>query len=165
MPYGPDDPAYGPPDPSRYQRQPDAAPGPGRPAALEESARGPFEPLRREDGVQTPVLGAPSFDPRGFAPPSFDPPGFDAPSSGSPGTVYRDEVATAATAATTTIAVNGENGEGALGRIKDLYQTADAIGDDNLDNRFERLLERQRQLISDYFKESDRDSPGERSAR
>jgi hypothetical protein len=44
--------------------------------------------------------------------------------------------------------------DGALERIKDLYMTAEAIGDENLGKHFEHLLERQQQLISEYFKES-----------
>lgn len=42
-------------------------------------------------------------------------------------------------------------GAGPLERIKDLYTTAEAIGERRLDRHFEQLLERQRQLISDYF--------------
>ena len=41
----------------------------------------------------------------------------------------------------------------ALNRIKDLYTAADTVGDEGLDKHFERLLDKQRQLISDYFKE------------
>jgi hypothetical protein len=50
---------------------------------------------------------------------------------------------------------NGAGGtsEGALNRIKDLYTAADTVGDEGLDKHFERLLDKQRQLISDYFKE------------
>ena len=47
----------------------------------------------------------------------------------------------------------GNTSERALKRIKDLYVAADTVGDEGLDKHFERLLDRQRQLISDYFKE------------
>ena len=39
-----------------------------------------------------------------------------------------------------------------LEKIKDLYLTVEAIGDDNVDKHFDELLQRQRELISDYFK-------------
>jgi hypothetical protein len=45
------------------------------------------------------------------------------------------------------------DGTGSLGRLKDLYETAEAIGDEGLDKHFEELLERQRKLISAYFDE------------
>ena len=43
---------------------------------------------------------------------------------------------------------------GALGQIRDLYQTAETVSQASLDRHFEQLLERQRELISEYFKES-----------
>ncbi|HLH59518.1 MAG TPA: hypothetical protein VKV33_10255, partial [Streptosporangiaceae bacterium] len=39
-------------------------------------------------------------------------------------------------------------------QIKDLYATVEAIGDDNVDKHFDQLLQRQRELISEYFKET-----------
>ena len=53
----------------------------------------------------------------------------------------------------------GSTSERALKRIKDLYAAADAVGDEGLDKHFERLLERQRQLISDYLKELGAEAP------
>jgi hypothetical protein len=41
-----------------------------------------------------------------------------------------------------------------LDRIKDLYLTAEAIGEQNVDKHFDELLARQRELISDYFRQS-----------
>jgi hypothetical protein len=41
-----------------------------------------------------------------------------------------------------------------LEKIKDLYLTVEAIGDDNVDKHFDELQQRQRELISDYFKET-----------
>jgi len=41
-----------------------------------------------------------------------------------------------------------------LDRIKDLYLTVEAIGDDNVGKHFDELMQRQRELISDYFKET-----------
>ena len=43
---------------------------------------------------------------------------------------------------------------GPLGQVKDLYVAAGRISPDSLDRHFDQLLERQRKLISDYFKES-----------
>jgi hypothetical protein len=41
-----------------------------------------------------------------------------------------------------------------LERIRDLYLTVEAIGDDNVGKHFDELMSRQRELISDYFKET-----------
>lgn len=41
-----------------------------------------------------------------------------------------------------------------LEQIKDLYLTAEAIGESNVDKHFDQLLAQQRELISDYFKQS-----------
>lgn len=41
-----------------------------------------------------------------------------------------------------------------LEEIKDLYLTAEAIGEKNVDKHFDQLLARQRELISEYFKQS-----------
>jgi hypothetical protein len=48
----------------------------------------------------------------------------------------------------------GEGSEEKLEQIKDLYMTVEAIGDDNVDKHFDELMQRQRDLISDYFKET-----------
>jgi hypothetical protein len=44
--------------------------------------------------------------------------------------------------------------EGPLGQIKDLYERAETVSQVSLDRHFDQLLERQRQLISEYFQES-----------
>jgi hypothetical protein len=41
-----------------------------------------------------------------------------------------------------------------LDQIKDFYLTAEAIGEDNVDKHFDQLLAQQRELISEYFKQS-----------
>ena len=43
-----------------------------------------------------------------------------------------------------------------LDQIKDLYLTAEAIGDDALEKHFEQVSERQRQLIREFFDKSER---------
>lgn len=50
-----------------------------------------------------------------------------------------------------------------LDKIKDLYATAEAIGDDNVDRHFDDLMRRQRELITEYFKET-RSEPGDQTA-
>ena len=50
-----------------------------------------------------------------------------------------------------------------LEQIKDLYLTAEAIGEVNVDKHFDHLLAQQRELISEYFKQSAR--PGLRRRR
>ena len=46
-----------------------------------------------------------------------------------------------------------------LEQIKDLYLTAEAIGEANVDKHFDHLLAQQRELISDYFKQSNAARP------
>jgi hypothetical protein len=41
-----------------------------------------------------------------------------------------------------------------LEQIKDFYLTAEAIGEENVDKHFDQLLTQQRELISEYFKQS-----------
>jgi hypothetical protein len=122
LPYGPDDPAYGPPGPDWYAREDEEEAGEQDAAEELQHARGPFEPL---------------------------------PDSGAP--AHATEAA--ASYALLGILDDGNDldgpGDTALAQIKDLYLTAEAIGAENLDKHFERLLERQRQLISDYFNEAD----------
>jgi hypothetical protein len=50
---------------------------------------------------------------------------------------------------------------GAIGELKDLYQTAGTAGQSSLDRHFDQLLERQRELISEYFEESGALGPAE----
>src|SRR6202000_2470609 len=40
--------------------------------------------------------------------------------------------------------------------IKDLYRTAEAIGEQNVDKHFDQLMAQQRELISDFFRQSGR---------
>jgi hypothetical protein len=42
-----------------------------------------------------------------------------------------------------------------LEQIKDFYLTAEAIGEQNVDKHFDQLLAQHRELISEYFKQSD----------
>jgi hypothetical protein len=46
-----------------------------------------------------------------------------------------------------------------LEQIKDLYLTAEAIGESNVDKHFDQLLAQQRELIGEYFKQSSAGRP------
>jgi hypothetical protein len=129
VPYGPDDPAYGPPSADWYaardrdreeEEEVTPEPAPEDPRVV----RGPFEPLPQSDvAAQAALYQALTDDPR----------------------ADDNDV--------------GRTSERALNRIKDLYAAAGAVGDEGLDKHFERLLERQRQLIGDYLKELGRQGP------
>ena len=43
---------------------------------------------------------------------------------------------------------------GKLEQIREFYLTAEAIGEQNVDKHFDQLLAQQRELISEYFKQS-----------
>jgi len=47
-----------------------------------------------------------------------------------------------------------------LEQLKDLYLTAEAIGEQNVDKHFDQLLAQQRELISDYFRQPATVQPG-----
>jgi hypothetical protein len=47
-----------------------------------------------------------------------------------------------------------------LEQLKDLYLTAEAIGEENVDKHFDQLLAQQRELISEYFRRSGTAQPG-----
>ena len=52
-----------------------------------------------------------------------------------------------------------------LEQLKDLYLTAEAIGEQNVDKHFDQLLAQQRELISGYFKQSPAVQPDVTSPR
>lgn len=135
--YGPDDPAYGPPGPGWYERAEETR----RQEAEEElrKARGAFEPLPADHVISAPE--PPGELPSGSYPSMI----LTAESSGDrhgelPGDPGDD----------LDVAQLGRGAEPLAG-IKDLYLTAESIGDRRLDEHFEQLLERQRELISEFF--------------
>src|SRR5207344_2443300 len=77
---------------------------------------------------------------------SSDPPGAARPSSGDSG-------------AGDAPAESAYDRARKLEQIKDLYLTAEAIGEANVDKHFDHLLAQQRELISEYFKHSSAASP------
>jgi hypothetical protein len=135
--YGPDDPAYGPPDPSWYDRQREEDEAARRQAEELQHARGPFEPLSHTDGAGQGYHAEAGYQALADEVPA------------SPAMADEDEDDPGAGELS-----EGTLSEAALAQIKDLYMTAEAIGEENLGKHYERLLERQRQLISEYFKES-----------
>ena len=148
-PYGPDDPAYGPPGPDWHKRdeQRRTKNGESPPVSAEPRAvRGPFEPLRPGDRQEAGYADYPSAD----AEPAFDEPDADLGESGTSEYQPIDyEMSDLLDFGTPT-----DPEAGALGQITDLYQTAERISPAALDSHFEQLLERQRELIAEYFQES-----------
>ena len=118
--------------------------GTDAPAHVVEETRGPFEPL------------VSSADPRGMA------------SGAAPDAARPDQAPDAAGPDHTPVAgaPDGLPEETAhdrarkLEQIKDLYLTAEAIGEANVDKHFDQLLAQQRQLISDYFRQPGMAGPG-----
>jgi hypothetical protein len=101
-----------------------------------EAPRGPFEPARASQPSVRPasVTGSVEPPPATFsaASPSAEPPTQAAP---------RPMLEAAAAK---------------LDQIKDLYLTAEAIGEDALDKHFDQVSQRQRELISEFFERSKR---------
>jgi hypothetical protein len=99
-----------------------------------ESARGPFEPLVHAG--ETPAMGE-------HAP---------GDAAQKPAAASDDDDADEPT----------EQRAQKLEQIKDFYLTAEAIGEENVDKHFDQLLAQQRELISEYFKQSAtrKDEPG-----
>ena len=94
-----------------------------------EETRGPFEPLVSSSD---PPGAARSFS---EAPDAAEPVG-QAPADDGPGGTYEETAYERARK---------------LEQIKDLYLTAEAIGEANVDKHFDQLLAQQRELISEYF--------------
>ncbi|HEX5293103.1 MAG TPA: hypothetical protein VFX25_29880 [Streptosporangiaceae bacterium] len=105
---------------------PGSAAGPDEPQPGED-ARGPFEPLVS----------------------SSDPPGAARHTSAGPDAA-EPAVPDAAPAE------SAYDRARKLEQIKDLYLTAEAIGEANVDKHFDQLLAQQRELISDYFRQPGR---------
>jgi hypothetical protein len=112
--------------------------------AVPEEARGPFEPL------------VSSADPPGT--PSGPPPAFGAgPAAAEPLGAADSQLAAGSEAASGADEGREDSAYARarkLEQIKDLYLTAEAIGEDNVDKHFDHLLAQQRELISEYFRRS-----------
>jgi hypothetical protein len=148
--YGPDDPGYGPPGPDWYKRRQQAASQAEDGEQQQDdreapAARGPFEPLRPGERDASGAMEYQGADDE----PSIG----DDDSSGLPdisGYQALDEEMPDLL----NFGTPSDPQAGSLGQIKDLYLTAETISPAGLDRHFDQLLERQRQLISEYFKES-----------
>jgi hypothetical protein len=125
-------------DASYWYDLPGSAAGPGAPPQSGDDARGPFEPL------------VSSSDPPGTAGRSS--PGPDAAEPAVPDTAHADQ-APGDFGAGDAPAESAYDRARKLEQIKDLYLTAEAIGEANVDKHFDQLLAQQRELISDYFRQ------------
>lgn len=125
-----------------------AASEPGRPRT-----RGPFEPANDLAPPVNESLAEPFY--RGKLPPPPDAPGQLKP---VPSWTAKDEQAGSAAVpesgkpmSQAARASMWSPATGTMEQIKDLYLTAEAIGDDALDKHFQLVSDRQRQLIREYF--------------
>jgi hypothetical protein len=108
------------------------------PAHLAEEARGPFEPLvSSADPPGTAGRVAKSPSAAQLATPDAVHPG-QAPDAAGPDDPREEAMHDRARK---------------LEQIKDLYLTAEAIGEANVDKHFDQLLAQQRELISEYFRQ------------
>jgi len=96
--------------------------------------------------------------PRGFfeaAQPVPEPPAPPAGTAGFAGSGY--PAASESAAAGERVRAVSEAANAKLEQIKDLYLTAEAIGEEALEKHFEQVSQRQRELIREFF---DRSGPG-----
>ena len=154
--YGPDDPAYGPPGPDWYQRAAEGAPltvdVEATAASEPQPTRGPFEPLRPGEREAAGHAGYQQADGETAldAPDTLDDPDTRPLESEIPDYEPIDyEMSELLDLGTPT-----DPEAGALGQIRDLYQAAETVSQVTLDRHFDQILERQRELISEYFTES-----------
>ena len=102
-------------------------------APRREETRGPFEPL-----VSSGAPAGPGAAPTGTAPTGT--------AQAGTGPLSPDDTAQAQARP--------------LEQLRDLYLTAEAIGEQNVDKHFDQILARQRELISEYFRQSAAAGPG-----
>jgi hypothetical protein len=105
-----------------------------------ETPRGPFEPAR---GAQSASVGPAPRDATGQAPEAAGPAAEDTAVPADAGPVAVEPAETGETLP--------RGAAEKLDEIKDLLITAEAIGEANLDRHFERVSQRQRELIREFF--------------
>jgi hypothetical protein len=144
----PDDPAAAAPGPGErdaayWYDLPGTGGGGDASLRVPEETRGPFEPLvsSADPPAATPRFSSASLDDAEPATPQA------AHSNAAPGPTADDGQDTAHAHARK------------LEQIKDLYLTAEAIGEANVDKHFDQLLAQQRELIGEYFKQSSAGRP------
>jgi hypothetical protein len=145
--YGPDDPAYGPPGPAWYKRDEEHAEDAETQADPGEShvARGPFEPLRPGDREEA---GHADYQPAD-ADAVLD----DADAGSLETDIPEYEPIDDEMSELLDFGASADPDADVLDQIKDLYDKAETVSQASLDRHFEQLLERQRELISEYFNE------------
>jgi hypothetical protein len=130
--------------------EPYVAPDDFNTGARTEPFRGPFEPPPGQPKLSdfVPTSSGSAHDSDAAGPEPSPPASSPAPGNGS--------APTGATldGAALSDALRGPASEEKLEKIKDLYLTVEAIGDDNVGKHFDELMTRQRELISEYFKET-----------
>jgi hypothetical protein len=131
--YGPDDPGYGPPDASWYERR-------KRERELERERE--EEEFLAEAAEESPYARG-AFEPRSRA-------GARA-GSGKTEPTSLDLLLDAED--------EDDRETDPLDQVKDMYLAAESVGGTDLDRRFEELLERQRTLIGAYFEQSRPEMP------
>ena len=99
---------------------------------------------------------APVEEPRGFFEPAL-PPGTTAKPVSITGSVEPPPAEYATPVAPRPMPLEAE---AKLDQLKDLYLTAEAIGEDALDKHFEQVSQKQRELIKEFFDRSSSSGPG-----
>jgi hypothetical protein len=116
-----------------------------------EAPRGPFEPARPSQPSARPVSITGSVEP---PPSTFAAPPPAAAPNGTPGALSSAAMPSPAPPSPIGSRPMPEAAAAKLDQIKDLYLTAEAIGDDALVKHFEQVSERQRNLIREFFERS-----------
>jgi hypothetical protein len=134
-----------------------------RPAQI-ETPRGPFEPARptRPTSITGSVEPPPPLQsgaPHGAGPLETTAPAEPGRSAVGTGAAPPDDLSQPVDGSTGQLNPGAASAE--LEQIKDLYLTAEAIGEEALDKHFEQVSQRQRELIKEFF---DRSSPADGDA-
>ena len=138
------DPAYD----AAADPEPYVAPEDPNTGARTEPFRGPFEPPPGKPTVNDFVPSSPEDSAETAESPAPRPatPAIAASAAGDVAAILNGRALDGA--------MRGPASEEKLEKIKDLYLTVEAIGDDNVGKHFDELMTRQRELISEYFKET-----------
>ena len=120
--------------------------------AVQPETRGPFEPLVSST-APPPDPSADTMRP-GALPPDTGLPNTGPSNTGLPNTGPADTIPADADPRADAPEDPERVQARRLEQIKDFYLTAEAIGEENLDKHFDQLLAHQRELISEYFRQS-----------
>jgi hypothetical protein len=145
--------------PNRAEPEAYVAPDDPNTGARTEPFRGPFEPPAGQPKLSdfVPSNSSPAeleqTDEPGERDELGEPGASGPPATFSPLGPPEDTEGATEPRATLAPATPGASAE-KLEKIKDLYLTVEAIGDDNVGKHFDELMTRQRELISDYFRDT-----------